>query len=109
MKIGDLGMARHVFPPAPASSSSTPGRSPSPLHQDPLAAMRAAAAALSPQHSGLCSGASTPKGSCPAVRTFTPGVIGTIAYSAPEVLGVLDEPQQQPEVETVLKVRCSSS
>jgi hypothetical protein len=40
----------------------------------------------------------------PAVRTFTPGIVGTIMYTAPEVLGVLDEPQQQPSVETVLKV-----
>lgn len=105
MKIGDLGMARHVFPPAPANSSS---RSPYPLRQDPLAAVRAAAAALSPQHSGYNSGASTPQGSSPARRTFTPGIVGTITYSAPEVLGVLDEPEQQPEVETVLKV-CGSS
>jgi hypothetical protein len=109
-------MARHVFPPAPASSNSG---GISPLRQDPLAAMRAAAAALSPQPSGLGlalpagSGPSTPTGAgCPAARTFTPGVVGTITYSAPEVLGVLDEPQQQPEVETVLKVgsdRCGYS
>lgn len=38
------------------------------------------------------------------MRTFTPGIVGTIMYTAPEVLGVLDEPQQQPSVETVLKV-----
>jgi hypothetical protein len=37
------------------------------------------------------------------VRTLTPGVVGTIAYSAPEVL---DEQLQQPHatVERILKV-----
>lgn len=108
MKVGDLGMARHVFPPLPSNSNTTRSRSPSPLRQDPLAAVKAAA--RSPQHShgggsGFSSGASTPRG--PATRTFTPGIVGTITYSAPEVLGVLEEPKQQPDVETVLKVRLS--
>jgi serine/threonine protein kinase len=104
MKIGDLGMARFVFPTSPASSASR-SRSPSPLRCDPVVAVKAAA--RSPQHShggssGYSSSPGTPK--APAARTFTPGIVGTITYTAPEVLGVLDEPQEQPDVEAVLKV-----
>ena len=91
MKIADLGMARHVLPPPPASS--LPGRH------------LLGAQAGSPLASRGGSVVSTPK--APAARTFTPGIVGTITYSAPEVLGVLEEEphqQQQPGVDTVLKV-----
>lgn len=91
MKIGDLGMAKHVLPTLPPSSRSTsPGRM-------LLAAQHSGAGAL-----GWSSAPGTPK--APAARTFTPGVVGTIRYTAPEVLGLLDEPQEQPSVETMLKV-----
>lgn len=102
MKIGDLGMARFVLPPPPPASKAPAGASAA------AATMPRESRRRSPQHSaegGANSGANTPKG--PAVRTFTPGVVGTITYTAPEVLGVLDEPQQQqqqPSVEQVLKV-----
>lgn len=94
MKIADLGMARHVLPPPPASNLPvSPGRH------------LLGAQAGSPLASRGGSVVGTPN--APAARTFTPGIVGTITYSAPEVLGVLEEEptqQQQPGVDTVLKV-----
>lgn len=156
MKVGDLGMARHVLPPSPPapskqSAADTPrgssaaagspwqsqgiasGTSTAPTAAGALLQQQGsmpgtpkgpAAAAGVLQQQGSASGTpkgpaaavaaagvllqqgsapGTPKGP-PAVRTFTPGIVGTIMYTAPEVLGVLDEPQQQLSVETVLKV-----
>jgi serine/threonine protein kinase len=108
VKIGDLGMARQVLPPPPPACSLA--------SQDLAHAGLSSASGSSgsagrhycPQQQLLpaSSGPATPKAS--AARTFTPGVVGTITYTAPEVLGVMDELQQreaQDSVETVLKVR----
>jgi hypothetical protein len=55
------------------------------------------------QSSRLGLSSHTAAAAAPPVRTLTPGVVGTIAYSAPEVL---DEQLQQPHatVERILKV-----
>lgn len=132
VKVGDLGMARHVVPPvaedahlpqhSPATTPSATqpfpplaaaggggrkGQADELLLRKPMHTMSGAATAIN-SSSGI-SGTSVPKG--PAFRTFTPGVVGTITYTAPEVLGVLDDhlpdAQQaagQPSVEQVLKV-----
>lgn len=110
-------MARQVLPPPPTTTTtSSTSRTPSPMaHTAPgPAAAAAMSARRSPQnsHNGGCgggfnSGPNTPRApQGPAARTFTPGIVGTITYTAPEVLGVMEEQeqQQQPSVGHILKV-----
>lgn len=100
LKICDFGMARHVLPPAVVTPSL---RSVAQLSS--AGAAEAGGSHSRPHSNGGASGCATPK--VPAVRTFTPGVVGTISYTAPEVLGVLEESSQHPPVAEVLAVSCS--
>jgi serine/threonine protein kinase len=95
MKIGDFGMSRHVMhtpdspPPAPGAAPGTaPGM---------------------PRAGGTSGGGGGSGGGAHAAqqqpgRTLTPGVVGTVVYSAPEVL---DESLQLPgaPADRILKVR----
>jgi serine/threonine protein kinase len=102
MKIGDLGMSRHVYPsPAEASTTTAPSSS----HLTSTTCL-----SLGSRHSGHSSNGSTPHaarhGSVGGVphRTLTPGVVGTMAYAAPELV---DEQLQisRAAPERLLKVR----
>lgn len=96
MKIGDLGMSRHVSDPSPGGSES---------HSSTLRSSYSSGARSSsstPQHTTSRFG-TPPGGSAPPARQLTADVVGTMAYAAPELL---DETLQLPNspAERLLKV-----
>ena len=102
MKIGDLGMSRHVYPPPPEAASTGPS-----LNSSLNGSLQLGFSIRHTSHSS--SNPSTPhagrRGSLgPGMqRTLTPGIVGTMAYAAPELV---DEQLQIPRapVERLLKV-----
>lgn len=106
VKIGDFGMSRAVLPPPETLLGLT-----NPVAGYGSNAFGAGGAAGGGFGSGGGRGGrstSTPGGSpthgAPPLRTLTPGVVGTVAYAAPEIM---DEQLQLPHapVERMLKVR----
>jgi len=95
MKIGDFGMSRQVLPPSPEEAAAAAAAA-SAAASPTSTARRSTSAGSSGGGAGPCGGRHD------FGRTLTPGVVGTIIYSAPEIL---DEQLQLPgaPVERILK------